>query len=88
MPNGNDYRSSGSSGRRSSDYNPRWCDERHDKIDAKLAEIWGEEHGGIKALWNRMDGVNKKLWAIILSQMAILGSLVAALAVLSIKGGL
>lgn len=87
MPNGKEERSEGSKGRRSYDYNPQWCNERHDRIDAKLSEIWGEEHGGIKAIWNKMDGVNQKLWAIIMSQVAILGSLIVALIMFIIGGG-
>jgi len=81
MPNGNDFdhRSNGSNGRRSTDYNPKWCDERHDKQDAKLAEIWGEEHGGIKALWNKVGSIDRKLWAIIVGQVAIMGGIIVAM---------
>jgi len=64
-----------SEGRRSSDYNQDWCNERHNKIDQKLAEIWGSEHGGIKAIWNKVDGLNQKLWALLIGQIAILGGI-------------
>jgi len=79
MPNGTEKREGQSNGRRASDYNRDWCDERHNTIEAKLSEIWGEEHGGIKAIWNKMDGVNKKLWSIIIGQVAILGGIVVTL---------
>lgn len=84
MPNGENGR-----------YNSDWCREKHKRIDKqfeecqaacskRFAEVWGEEHGGIKAIWNRMDNLNMKLWSIIGMQLVILGGIVATLLRLSI----
>ena len=87
-PNGGQEKHTGrSTGRRSSDYNPDWCNERHDKIERQLAEIWGADHGGIKAVWEKMGGFDRKLWAIILGQIAIMGGMIVAFAKLFISGG-
>lgn len=79
MPNGGNKREQGSNGRRSSDYNPQWCNERYNTIERQIADIWGDEKGGIKALWTKINGINRKLWAIMLGQVAILGGIIAAL---------
>ena len=49
-------------------FNKDLCDERHDNI--------GEE---FKAVWKRMNGFDKKLWAIIVMLFGNLGALVALL---------
>lgn len=88
MPNGpTERRTPGSSGRRESDYNPDWCNERHDKIDARLAEIWGKKHGGIQAIWEAIGTMQRLLWAILLGQVAILGGLTVAILQAFFKDG-
>lgn len=44
------------------------CDERHDNIDKEF-----------KRMRERMNGLDKKLWALILLMVANLGSLIAFL---------
>lgn len=46
-------------------YDPRFCDERHENIDKEFLRVW-----------KRVNGTDKKLWALII--MA-LGTLVAVL---------
>jgi len=73
MPNGDDDK-----------YNTEWCKDKHQRIDEQLAELWGEEHGGLKAVWKNIDRLNAKLWGIIGMQLMILGGIVATLLRLSI----
>ena len=88
MPNGpTEQKSTRSSGRRLTDYNPDWCNERHDQIDKKLAEIWGREHGGIQAIWETIRSMNRLLWAILLGQVAILGGITVAILQAFFKSG-
>ena len=47
------------------EYNVKLCDERHDKITEEFM-----------AVWKRMNGTEKKLWAIILLLVANLAGLV------------
>ena len=47
------------------EYNEKWCDERHDKIADEFLVVW-----------KRMNGTEKKLWAIILLLVANLAGLV------------
>ena len=47
------------------EYNEKWCDERHDKIEDEFLVVW-----------KRMNGTEKKLWAIILLLVANLAGLV------------
>ena len=68
MPNGKD-----------NEYNAKWCREKHERIDKQLAEVWGEEHGGIKAVWKKYDQLNTKLWGIIGLQLTILGGIIVTL---------
>ena len=47
------------------EYNAKLCDERHDKIADEFLVVW-----------KRMNGTEKKLWAIILLLVANLAGLV------------
>ena len=57
------------------DYNKEWCDERHDKIDLEF-----------KVVRDRMNGFDKKLWAILIflalnfAAISFVGVLVKAMA--------
>lgn len=66
------------------EYNTKWCRDKHHRIDQQFAEVWGEEHGGLKAVWKNIDRLNAKLWSIIGIQLVILGGIVATLLRLSI----
>ena len=50
------------------DYSNRFCDDRHKNIDKEF-----------KAVWTRMNGFDKKLWAIIVLIMANLGTVIGIL---------
>ena len=73
MPNGDDDK-----------YNAKWCRDNNKRIDKQFAELWGEEHGGLKAVWKRIDRLDAKLWGIITMQFLIFGGIVATLLRLSI----
>jgi len=77
MPNGG-------TNSRHEDYNQSWCNERHAELEKRIEQLWGEEHGGIRALWKKLEGVNQKLWGIILGQVAIMGGLIVTLFQISI----
>ena len=50
------------------EYSEKWCDERHDKITNEFL-----------AVWKRMNGTEKKLWAIIIMLITNLSGLIVIL---------
>ena len=65
-------------------YNAQWCRDKNRQIDKEFAEIWGEEHGGFKAVWKSIDRLNAKLWGILAMQLVILGGIITMLLRVSI----
>jgi len=59
------------------EYNAKWCRAKHNEIKEDLAKIWGEH--GFKAVWNKMDELDKKFFYIILGLTANMGGIIAVL---------
>lgn len=60
-------------------FQAQWCRDKHKQIDRQFYEVWSEEHGGFKAVWENIDRLNAKLWGILVVQFTILGGIIAVL---------
>lgn len=64
------------------EYNYRLCEERHEDIDKVFEAVRRRFDKGD----SRMNGMDKKLWAVLASNIAILGGIIGVLIMLLGQG--
>ncbi len=50
------------------DYNEKWCEERHDKIEKEFDNVWA-----------KLKNQDNRLWSIIVLQLVVLGGIIGVI---------